>query len=101
MSACVSVMHESAKQWGVNTEQGLALHKAFQDAGLPKPRMCLEMVLGGDQDFTRWVYDALCSKKPVIEKLDLSFERLGDRIRFKTGSMQKLRHRTRSCRGSR
>ena len=77
-SACVSVLHESAKQWGVNTEQGLALHKAFQDAGLPKPLMRLEMVLGSDPDFTRWVYDALCSKKPVIEKLDLSIARLGD-----------------------
>lgn len=76
--ACVSVLHESAKQWGVNTEQGLALHKAFQDAGLPKPLMRLEMVLGSDPDFTRWVYDALCSKKPVIEKLDLSIARLGD-----------------------
>src|SRR5229473_630981 len=42
-SASVSLLHEASLRSEVNLEMGLALHKVFQDAGLPAPNMRLEM----------------------------------------------------------
>jgi len=77
-SAGVSLLYESAARSGVNIEMGPALHKVFQDAGLPAPSMRLEMELGHDPDFTRWVSDAVSSCRAQIERLNLPLERLGD-----------------------
>jgi hypothetical protein len=38
----------------------------------------MEMLLGNDPDFTRWIYDLLCSLGPQIREQDLSLETLGD-----------------------
>jgi hypothetical protein len=57
---------------------GLALYKIFQEAGLPAPTMHMEMLLGTDPDFTRWIYDLLCSLRPQIQQPNLSLETLGD-----------------------
>jgi ubiquinone/menaquinone biosynthesis C-methylase UbiE len=77
-STVVSLHHEVAVRVGVNTEMGPALHNIFRDAGLPTPRMRLEMELGHDPDFARNVSDATLSIWPQIEKLDLQVQRLGD-----------------------
>jgi ubiquinone/menaquinone biosynthesis C-methylase UbiE len=77
-SAAVSLLYESAARSGVNMEMGPALYRVFQDAGLPAPNMRLEMELGHDADFTRWVSDAVISCRPQIEKLNLPLEKLGD-----------------------
>lgn len=76
--ASASLLHESGVRSGVNLEMGTGLYKAFQDAGLPAPRMRLEMELACDPDFTRWVSDSLRSVLPQIQKLNLSLEALGD-----------------------
>lgn len=77
-SASVALLHEAGIRSGVNLEMGLALYKVFQEAGLPAPRMRLEMELGHESDFTRWVSDALKSVFPQIQKLNLSHQALGD-----------------------
>jgi ubiquinone/menaquinone biosynthesis C-methylase UbiE len=77
-SASVSLLHEAGVRSGVNLEMGLALYNVFQEAGLPAPRMRLEMELGHDPDFTRWVSDALKSVFPQIRKLNLPYQALGD-----------------------
>jgi hypothetical protein len=38
----------------------------------------MEMLLGSDPDFTRWIYDVLCSLQPQIQQHNLSLEPLGD-----------------------
>jgi ubiquinone/menaquinone biosynthesis C-methylase UbiE len=76
--AGASLLHESAVRSGVNLEMGTGLHKAFQEAGLPAPRMRLETELASDPDFTRWLSDSLRSVLPQIQKLNLSLEALGD-----------------------
>jgi ubiquinone/menaquinone biosynthesis C-methylase UbiE len=76
--AGASLLHESGVRSGVNLEMGTGLHKAFQEAGLPAPRMRLEMELASDPDFTRWVSDSLRSVLPQIQKLNLSLGALGD-----------------------
>jgi ubiquinone/menaquinone biosynthesis C-methylase UbiE len=77
-SAAASLLHETLQRSGANTEIGVALHQMFQEAGLPAPIMRMEMLLGSDPDFTRWLYDLLCSLQPQIHQLKLSLERLGD-----------------------
>ena len=76
--SAISLLREAAIRGGVNVEMGIELHRAFQEAGLPAPRMRLEMELGCDPDFTRWASDSIQSVRPQIEKLDLSCEALGD-----------------------
>jgi ubiquinone/menaquinone biosynthesis C-methylase UbiE len=77
-SAAVFLLHEVSGRFGVNMEMGPALHKAFQDAGLPAPSMRLQMELGHEPDFTRWVSDAIHSVRPQIQKLNFSIKALGD-----------------------
>src|SRR6266481_268324 len=77
-SAGVSIIHETLRRSGANTEMGFALYRIFQEAGLPAPTMHMEMPLGNNPDFTRMIHDVLCSLRPQIEQLNLSVQTLGD-----------------------
>ena len=77
-SAVASLVHETIQRSGAHTEIGLALHRIYQEAGLPAPVMRMEIPLGSDPDFTRWIYDLLSSLRPQIQQRDLSLEPLGD-----------------------
>jgi ubiquinone/menaquinone biosynthesis C-methylase UbiE len=77
-SATASLLHETIKRSGANTEIGPALHRIFQEAGLPAPTMRMEILLGSDPTFTRWISDLLCSLRPQIERLSFSINMLGD-----------------------
>jgi hypothetical protein len=61
---------------------GLALHRVFQEAGLPAPKMHMDVPLGHEPDFTRWVSDVVRTLLPKIEELNLSVESLGDAATF-------------------
>jgi ubiquinone/menaquinone biosynthesis C-methylase UbiE len=77
-STAASLMCETFQRSGANPEMGLALYRMFQEAGLPAPAMRMEVPLGDDPDFIRWMYDVICSLRPQIEQLNLSLEKLGD-----------------------
>jgi ubiquinone/menaquinone biosynthesis C-methylase UbiE len=77
-SAAASLMCETIRRSGANPEMGLALYRIFQEAGLPEPAMQMELPLGDDPDFIRWMYDVMCSLRPQIQQLNLSLEKLGD-----------------------
>ena len=77
-SAGVSLIVETSVRNGANTKLGLALNKAFHDAGLPTPRMRFVIPPGSDPNLTRWVYDVVCSLHPQIKEFKLPIERLGD-----------------------
>jgi len=76
--AGVSLIQETLQRAGANTDIGLALHRIFQDAGLHAPTMRMDIPLGADPNFTRWICDLLCSLRPQIQKQNLSLESLGD-----------------------
>jgi len=40
--------------------------------------MRMEILLGSDPTFTRWISDLLCSLRPQIERLNFSLSALGD-----------------------
>jgi SAM-dependent methyltransferase len=77
-SKSLSLLHETLQRSGANTEVGIALHRIFLEAGFSAPTMRLEMMLGADSDFTRWVYDILCSLRPHVGRHNLSLQPLGD-----------------------
>jgi ubiquinone/menaquinone biosynthesis C-methylase UbiE len=77
-SAAASLMCETFRRSGANPEMGLALYRIFQEAGLPAPTMQMEVPIGDDPDFIRWMYDVICSLRPQIQELNLSLEKLGD-----------------------
>ena len=77
-SACVSIARDTVERLGAKPEMGVALHRTFQEAGLPMPTMRMEVLLGNSADFTLWIYDVLCSLRPQIERNSTSLEVLGD-----------------------
>jgi hypothetical protein len=38
----------------------------------------MDILLDSDPDFSRWIYDLLCSLRPQIQQLSLSLDTLGD-----------------------
>jgi len=77
-SAVASIVHETIRRCGADTEIGLALHQVFQQAGFTTPAMRMEILLGSDPGFTRWIYDLLCSLRPQIHEHGACLEPLGD-----------------------
>ena len=77
-SASVSVARETIQRSGANPEAGVALHRSFQEAGLPPPTMRMEMLLGNTPDFALWIYDLLCGLRPKIQQHQVSLDELGD-----------------------
>ena len=86
-SAGLSLIYETFGRSGADTEMGIALHRVFQDAGLPAPSMHMEMLLGDDSDLTLWVGDILQSMRPQIEQRDPLLAKLGD-LKTLTGRIQ-------------
>jgi 2-polyprenyl-3-methyl-5-hydroxy-6-metoxy-1,4-benzoquinol methylase len=76
--AVVSIGREALLRTGANPDMGLALYRIFQEAELPAPTMTLEVPLGRDREFIRWLHDGFCSLRPQIEHFNLSLEKLGD-----------------------
>jgi ubiquinone/menaquinone biosynthesis C-methylase UbiE len=72
------LIHETLLRSGANREMGLALYPVFQEAGLPAPKMHLEMPLGSDADFIRLTSDLLCSLRPLAEEHKVSLKELGN-----------------------
>jgi hypothetical protein len=72
------LIHETLLRSGANREMGLALYPAFQEAGLPAPKMHLEMPLGSSADFIRLTSDVLCSLRPLAEQHKVSLKELGN-----------------------
>ena len=72
------LIHEILVRLGANPEMGPTLYRAFQEAGLPSPKMHLEMPLGNDADFIRLTSDLLYSLRPLAEQHKVSLRELGD-----------------------
>jgi len=56
----------------------LVLFRTFEAAGLPAPNMWMEIPMGGDAFFARWVCDLLCSVRPQMLQHNLTCEALGN-----------------------
>ncbi len=79
-SACGRVTRESIRRTGANTDSGLALHKIFVEAGLPRPTIRAEMKLGTSRELVLWAHDLLMSIRARAhpDAADPALEVLGD-----------------------
>ena len=84
---------------GAKPEMGVALHRTFQEAGLPMPTMRMEVLLGNSADFTLWIYDVLCSLRPQIERNSTSLEVLGGLRQLAAASGHQTVHAVRDSPG--
>jgi ubiquinone/menaquinone biosynthesis C-methylase UbiE len=80
-SACASLIRTTFHRSGANTEMELVLYRSFEEAGLPSPKMWMEMPMGNDLYFAGWVSDLLHSIHPQMEQHNLDYAVVGD---FKT-----------------
>jgi ubiquinone/menaquinone biosynthesis C-methylase UbiE len=77
-SKVLSAIHETLFRSGVNTEMGLDLYAAFQQAGLPAPTMHMDTLLGGDADCMQMPIEVLRSVQPLAQRHNVSLEALGN-----------------------
>jgi len=77
-SAVASLIHETFLRSGANPEQGLALYRTFEEAGLPGPTMHAEMHLGRDPVIAQWFFDLVCTLRPQMQQFELPIESVGN-----------------------
>ena len=73
-STGASLLVETLRRSGTNTQMGLVLSRVFQEAGLPAPTTRTDILTGAES----WMPDCLQSIRPRMVELGLSLERLGD-----------------------
>jgi SAM-dependent methyltransferase len=77
-TAFTAAIIASFRACGVDPEIGTGMLRAFVNAGLPKPSMSIDIVLGSDAEFTQALCDILQSLEPRARQKGVSFEALGD-----------------------
>lgn len=76
--ACATAVRDTFLASGVRMDMGLSLHSTFLQAGLPAPKMRIEMILGAERGFTTWICDLLFSLLPKARQHNISLDALGD-----------------------
>jgi SAM-dependent methyltransferase len=77
-SRCASLIHQAFQRSGANMDMELVLYRTFQLAGLPPPNMRIEIPVGADPDFARWLCDLFCSLLPRMEQDHLAYDDVGN-----------------------
>jgi len=77
-TACATLIMEALRRGGVRNDMGNVLFRGFQDAGLPKPTMRLDVPVDQGPDTRRWLYDLVCTLQPRFAALGLSTDAVGD-----------------------
>jgi SAM-dependent methyltransferase len=77
-SRLVTLTHELFIRLGIDTERGLNLYRAFQDAGLPAPSMHIDMDVGHDTVIAELQADLLRAVHADAEQHGVSLAELGD-----------------------
>jgi SAM-dependent methyltransferase len=77
-SKCATLIYQAFQSSGANMDMELVLYRTFQGAGLPPPRMKIEVPVGGDPRLTRWAYDLFCSLLPRMRQHNLRVDGVGD-----------------------
>jgi ubiquinone/menaquinone biosynthesis C-methylase UbiE len=75
---CASLIYRTFERSGANMDMELVLYRAIQEAGLPAPKMRIEILVGDDPGIVRWVYDLLCTLLPRIPPDELAASGIGD-----------------------
>jgi SAM-dependent methyltransferase len=77
-SRCASLIHQAFQRSGANMDMELVLYRTFQLAGLPAPSMRIEIPVGTDPDFARWLHDLFWTLLPRMEQHHLAYKDVGN-----------------------
>jgi len=77
-SKVLHAIPETFLRSGTNPEMGFALHRMFQDVGLPAPDLQVEVPLGSDANLTSLLCDLIHSVRPLAQQHHVSLDDLGD-----------------------
>jgi SAM-dependent methyltransferase len=77
-SGCASLIVEAFRRSGADPEMGMALYRVFREAGLPAPRMHLDVLLETSPAAVREILDIFHSLQPQIARSGLNVAPLGD-----------------------
>jgi hypothetical protein len=77
-SKCVSLIYRTMERFGVHLDMELVLYRAFLEAGLPAPKMRIEVPPGDDPNAVRWFYDLVRALVPRLDERELSASGIGD-----------------------
>lgn len=75
---CATFVHQTFARSGANMDMELVFWRTFQDADLPAPTMRIDVPIGGDPDFSRWLADLATSLVPSARKHGVPGDELGD-----------------------
>jgi len=76
-SRCASLIYRAFQLSGANMDMELVLYRIFQVAGLPPPNTRIEIPVGPDPDFARWVYELFCTLTPRMAGYQLAYDEVG------------------------
>jgi SAM-dependent methyltransferase len=77
-SKCAALIYHAFHGSGAKMDMELVLYRTFQLAGLPAPSMQIEIPVGGDPEFARWVHDLFCSLRPWMDQHHIDYDEVGN-----------------------
>jgi SAM-dependent methyltransferase len=78
LTRAATLIRDTFRRTGANTEMGADMYYTFLAAGLPAPTMRLEMPLGKDPDFAEWFDGLIRTLHSQMEELGLAVGSLGN-----------------------
>jgi len=75
---CTSLIHRTFERSGANMDMELVLYRTLEEAGLPPPRMRIDVPVGAGPEIARWVHDLFSSLRPQMEEHGLPVGAVGD-----------------------
>jgi hypothetical protein len=75
---CVSLAYEVFKRSGAHMDMELVLYRTLQEAGLPAPRMRIEVPVGDDPNIVRWTHDLFVTLLRRMRQDELAASGIGD-----------------------
>lgn len=75
---CASMIYRAFEDSRANMDMELVLYRALRSAGLPSPKLRLDVPVGGEPEIARWVYDLFHTLLPRMRRDDLANPLIGD-----------------------
>jgi SAM-dependent methyltransferase len=75
---CATLIHQAFQRSGANMDMELVLYRSMKAAGMPAPRMRVDVPVGNDPDIANWVFDLFRTLRPRMRPEDLEDSSLGE-----------------------
>ena len=75
---CASLIYDSFERSGTHMDMDLVFYRTLQQAGLPAPKMRIEVPVGDEPEVVQWVHDLFCTLRPHMSQDHLAASGIGD-----------------------